>query len=69
MFTVYPEEQANHDAWMQEHEKKTGHGTRYAGAIGGTFTYTFTPTSIGVVKKVTCGWCKETHDFTDYDSW
>jgi hypothetical protein len=45
----------------------------YLGAIGGCFTYEFTPTSIGTVVKVT--FCKghpdyeATIDLTDYASW
>ena len=44
-------------------------GQPYGGAIGGGVTYSFTPTSLGVVVKV-----KEAHtgkelDLTDYDSW
>ncbi|GAH13040.1 unnamed protein product [marine sediment metagenome] len=42
------------------------------GAIGGAFTFTFTPTSIGVSAKVV--YLKGTEseksiDVTDYDSW
>lgn len=42
-------------------------GEPYGGAIGGTVTLSFTPTSIGTVIKVTC-W-GETLDITDYGSW
>lgn len=69
MFTFSAAEQVSLDAWLENHEKATGHATQYAGAIGGTFTYHFTPTSIGTVMKIECGWCKEVHDFTDYGSW
>lgn len=41
----------------------------YAGAIGGELTYSFTPTSLGTVVKVTNGLTNETLDLTDYDSW
>lgn len=36
------------------------------GAIGGQFTYLFTPTSLGTVKKVKCT-CGEEYDCTDYN--
>lgn len=44
----------------------------YTGAIGGGLTYEFTPTSIGMVTKVTWGkgtsW-EQSLDVTDYDLW
>jgi hypothetical protein len=43
-------------------------GQRYAGAIGGAYTYEFTPTSIGDSVWVRCS-CGEKHDCTDYDCW
>ena len=36
------------------------------GAIGGKFTYTFTPNNIGTVEKVICA-CGQEIDITDYD--
>lgn len=41
----------------------------YYGAIGGELTYEFTPTSIGVVVKVTHAGTKEVLDLTDYENW
>lgn len=38
------------------------------GRLGGAYTYSFTPTSIGLVFKVVCS-CGEKLDLTDYDSW
>ncbi len=38
-------------------------------AIGGRWSYTFTPTGVGTVVKVTCGICGAYHDVTDYESW
>jgi hypothetical protein len=37
-------------------------------AIGGCWTYMFTPTSIGTVVKVKCA-CGEMQDVTDYKEW
>lgn len=39
------------------------------GAIGGQFTFSFTPTGIGVVVKVRDCVTGEELDLTDYDSW
>jgi len=41
----------------------------YYGAIGGSLTYSFTPTALGVVIKVTHGYTNETLDVTDYENW
>ncbi|GAB6461275.1 hypothetical protein bcgnr5390_61200 [Bacillus luti] len=56
---VVTEEQRNH---IQEWDKCTG---KYAGAIGGRLSYTFTPTSIGEILTVSCSRCKEELSFTD----
>ncbi len=52
--------------FMSEHRAKHG---RYEGAIGGRFTFSFTPTSIGTVQEVLCGSCDDKLDVTDYDMW
>ena len=41
----------------------------YYGAIGGGVTYSFTPTSIGVIVQITETITKEELDLTDYDTW
>lgn len=41
----------------------------YDGAIGGRFTYCFTPTSLGTVIKVKDYISKKEIDVSDYDSW
>jgi hypothetical protein len=41
----------------------------YTGAIGGSLTYSFTHTSIGLVVKVHHALTGETLDVTDYASW
>lgn len=48
---------------MREHEDV------YTGAIGGRYTYSFTPTSLGTVVKVYDAITKETIDLSDYDTW
>lgn len=51
------------DSWEQ--------GYPYGGAIGGGLSYHFTPTSIGLITKITYGSGEHQHelDLTDYDSW
>jgi hypothetical protein len=41
---------------------------RYHGAIGGALTYSFAPTTLGVVVKVTCA-CGAEVDVSDYEGW
>lgn len=41
----------------------------YEGAIGGRFTYCFTPTSLGTVIKVKDYISKREIDVSDYNSW
>jgi len=44
-------------------------GHPYYGATGGVLTYSFTPTSLGVIAKVCHGWTEAEIDLTDYESW
>jgi len=48
---------------------KTKDLSAYSGAIGGRFTYSFTPTSLGTIVKVKDGLDDTTIDLTDYESW
>lgn len=43
--------------------------TPYGGAIGGSLTYSFTPTSLGTVVKVTDGFTNKTIDLSNYEDW
>lgn len=52
-------------AWCEEHDKK--HSGGHA-AIGGRYTFSFTPTTLGTVAKVTCA-CGENIDLTNYEEW
>jgi hypothetical protein len=72
-FNVSAEELAKATAWQCKHDREKHasqfkHGTRYSGAIGGAYTWCFTPTGIGTVVKVRCS-CGEELDLTDYGSW
>ena len=72
-FVVSPQDGAKIQEWQNKHDlEKHGesfqHGQRYTGAIGGAYTFSFTPTGLGTVFKVTCS-CGDHIDMTDYDSW
>lgn len=43
--------------------------SRYTGAIGGRFSYEFTPTNLGIVAKVYDALTKTEIDLTNYDMW
>ncbi len=65
-FEITPEEQKQIDAWYQ---KLVENSTLYYGAAGGGLTYSFHPTSIGVVTVVKEALTGEELNLTDYDSW
>lgn len=63
--------QAEQDAlWVQSQQMVDPNepSRPYYGAIGGELSYTFTPTGIGMVVKVTHANGAEI-DLTDYDAW
>ena len=70
-FQITPEEQRLIAEFVAKVNAGRGstYGTygTYGGAIGGATTYSFTPTSLGTVFKVTH--FDETLDLTDYASW
>lgn len=51
--------------WVKNHSCEL---KEYSGACGGRITYSFTPTSLGVVIKAKCA-CGEELDLTDYKGW
>lgn len=53
---------------LSEFESNHKCSMRYYGAIGGALTYSFTPTTLGVVIKVKCA-CGKEIDVTDYEGW
>lgn len=66
MFDLTDEQREKLNEWLGDRKKQ------YTGAIGGALTYEFTPTTIGLVTKVT--WMRgskneDTIDLTDYDIW
>lgn len=48
---------------------KSKHNHGYAGAIGGSFSYQFTPTSIGTGVSIICNHCQESENITNYANW
>lgn len=66
MFTLNEEQITKIDDWTKTLNPPIG---AYCGAIGGRFTYQFTPTSLGTVVKVIDNLSKEFLDLSDYDQW
>lgn len=58
-FPITEEEKEAIYNWSKEHDKKEHKNPRgYHGAVGGSFDYVFTPTSIGTVGVCVCGICE-----------
>lgn len=56
----------------EQYKEAFGHECKYAdrstqGAIGGRFTYSFTPTDVITIVKITCA-CGYELDCSDYDN-
>ena len=71
-FPISKEENKKIEAWKRKHLAEA-HGAKtsterleVSGAIGGTFKYEFTPTSIGVIGKVKCS-CGAEFTFQELD--
>jgi hypothetical protein len=63
---------AEQDKKVIEQQKGTGlehPGMPYYGASGGALTYSFTPTSLGMILKVEHNLTHETIDLTEYSYW
>ena len=71
MFTLSKNQDQKLQAWLQVVEEKARALTNsthvYYGAVGGGLTYTFTPTSIGVIIIVKEHFTQEQIDLTEYD--
>lgn len=75
-FTLNSEQHTQIYVWLEEQEKlyKKLHNipddvTPHYGAIGGELTYSFTPTTLGIVIKIKHNGTGNVLDVTDYDSW
>lgn len=64
-FTMTYEQKEKLETWKSAHTKTCNPNE---GAIGGRWTYRFTPTSIGTALVVQCC-CKESVDISDYEDW
>ena len=72
-FRLEANELIKFDKWNIEHEKMcrfvpTEENPFAGGAIGGRLTYSFTPTSLGLITVVSCA-CGEEANLTDYSNW
>ena len=69
MFKLDNEETVKMQVWLIEHDKvcKFRDGAK-TGAIGGRISYTFTPTSLGIIKNVKCA-CGEETCVNDFEDW
>lgn len=65
MFVLKSEQEAI-NLWIKEQNCKV---ENHGGAIGGRYTYMYTPTSLGCIIKVRDNVTHEEKDFTDYGSW
>jgi hypothetical protein len=65
MFDLSKKQLAELAKWQVELERDEAP----TGAIGGRYTYSFTPTSIGIVSKVKDEVTGDVLDLTDYDMW
>lgn len=65
-FELDKDEMKKINQFITIHENK--HGECKA-AIGGRYTFSFTPTSLGTIIKVQCGSCEEQLDITEYENW
>jgi hypothetical protein len=52
--------------WIRSHEEDKHNGELYSGAVGGAYTYKFTPTSIGTIGEIECN-CGEKFCFRELD--
>ena len=64
MFTLDADQQKKLIEWVEQLDPPL---EAYAGATGGRFTYSFTPTSLGLITTVEDGLSGQKIDLTDYD--
>lgn len=63
-FEISEDERLAIQEWKVKHVAEKHKGNGYAGAIGGRFTYHFTPTSIGTIGEIVCS-CGDKFCFKD----
>jgi len=64
-FHITEDEREKFRVWREEHELSC---TRKSAAIGGAYTYCFTPTGLGDIKVVKCV-CGTEVTLTDFENW
>ena len=62
-FPITEAEEEKINEWCREHTSKHPK----TGAIGGRFSYVFTPTSIGTIGEIMCNDCKKTFCFRGFN--
>ena len=68
-FELSDKELASFNEWREQHDKTCPHAKGEGlGAIGGRFTYSFTPTGLGVVTEIKCA-CGGEVNVTNVDDW
>jgi hypothetical protein len=65
-FCLNEQQAQQFEAWWQAQRQKTD---AYTGAIGGRWTFAFTPTSLGIAVTVRDALTNEEIDLTDYGEW
>lgn len=69
MFTLTGKQHRDIMKWQKEHETKCAYKGN-VGAIGGAISYSFTPTSLGMIIKVKCSCSlRDGIDVSDYENW
>lgn len=64
-FYLTPEEHEAVMNWIETHVQQKHHGNGQGGVIGGMFSYTFIPTSVGTIGTIKCTLCGENFTFSD----
>lgn len=64
LFHVSKQQREAASKWFEEHRKDHGQIT----AIGGAYTWCFTPTSLGVATSIKCS-CGDTLNISNYSEW
>jgi len=63
-FPIPKKEYEDANEWIKSHNDSKHNGSHH-GAIGGAYSWTFVPTSIGTIGYVKCSICKEEHTFME----
>lgn len=69
MFSLSEKQGEKLAAWQEEQDAEARASEHHYGASGGAYSYTFTPTTLGVAVVVTNNLTKESIDLTDWEDW